>query len=270
MNLKRILCFFLILLLLPVAVLSEDDEDEDLDVIELTEELPDDPPETLLATDDFYHTPNELSSRVCDHEYCFWKLEMGHMDEAAIWRVLTQPVTVLSGKQREQVRILARPEADCTDYTGVVTCASQAVHILERGDEWTLIEAYSSAEEGSAVKVFADHFEGWVRTSRLKEEEVDQTYGIVIDKLQQRLYVFREGKLFSTLLCSTGYVKDKKYFHETPHPFLSCFQTKKRRSRGYPSELCAFITSDILTAFVERTYSVRSLTSIKPCFNKLS
>ena len=95
--------------------------------------------------------------------------------------------------------------------------ASQAVHVLERGDTWTLIEAYSSSEEGSAVKVFAEQFQGYVRTDRLKEEEVDQTYGIVIDKLQQRLYVFKEGKLFTTMLCSTGFAKNKEHlFHETP------------------------------------------------------
>ena len=202
------------------SALAEDEEidlSEGPDEIEEWEDLPDGPGDTLLATDVFYHTPNEHSAVKCDHDVCFWKLEMGHMDEEAIWKVLTQPVTVLTGKQREQVRVLARPDADCKDYVGVVTCASQAVHVLERGDTWTLIEAYSSSEEGSAVKVFAEQFQGYVRTDRLKEEEVDQTYGIVIDKLQQRLYVFQEGKLFTTMLCSTGFAKNKEHlFHETP------------------------------------------------------
>ena len=212
-----LLCFILLF----SSALAEDEEidlsSEDPDEIEEWEDLPDGPGDTLLATDVFYHTPNEHSAVKCDHDVCFWKLEMGHMDEEAIWKVLTQPVTVLTGKQREQVRVLARPDADCKDYVGVVTCASQAVHVLERGDTWTLIEAYSSSEEGSAVKVFAEQFQGYVRTDRLKEEEVDQTYGIVIDKLQQRLYVFQEGKLFTTMLCSTGFAKNKEHlFHETP------------------------------------------------------
>ena len=211
-----LLCFSLLF----SFALAEDEEidlSEGQDEIEEWEDLPDGPGDTLLATDVFYHTPNEHSAVKCDHDVCFWKLEMGHMDEEAIWKVLTQPVTVLTGKQREQVRVLARPDADCKDYVGVVTCASQAVHVLERGDTWTLIEAYSSSEEGSAVKVFAEQFQGYVRTDRLKEEEVDQTYGIVIDKLQQRLYVFKEGKLFTTMLCSTGFAKNKEHlFHETP------------------------------------------------------
>ena len=217
---KKITALLLCLTVLFSFALAEDEEidlSEEQDEIEEWEDLPDGPGDTLLATDVFYHTPNEHSAVKCDHDVCFWKLEMGHMDEEAIWKVLTQPVTVLTGKQREQVRVLARPDEDCKDYVGVVTCASQAVHVLERGDKWTLIEAYSSSEEGSAVKVFAEQFQGYVRTDRLKEEEVDQTYGIVIDKLQQRLYVFKEGKLFTTMLCSTGFAKNKEHlFHETP------------------------------------------------------
>ncbi len=168
------------------------------------------------ATDIFYHTPNERSALMCEHETCFWQLPMGKLDEAAIWEVLTQPVTVLKGKQRQQVRVLAEPREGCTEYTGVVTCTSQAVHIIEQGSTWTLIEAYSSAEEGSAVPVFALPFQGYVRTDLLETQEVDQTYGLVIDKLQQRLYVFREGKLLSTLLCSTGYPREDTPFAETP------------------------------------------------------
>jgi hypothetical protein len=217
---KKIISLLLCVIFLFSFALAEDEEidlSDQQDEIEEWEDLPDGPGDTLLATDVFYHTPNEHSAVKCDHDVCFWKMEMGHMDEEAIWKVLTQPVTVLTGKQREQVRVLARPDADCKDYVGVVTCASQAVHVLERGDTWTLIEAYSSSEEGSAVKVFAEPFQGYVRTDRLKEEEVDQTYGIVIDKLQQRLYVFKEGKLFTTMLCSTGFAKNKEHlFHETP------------------------------------------------------
>ena len=48
-----------------------------------------------LATDVTYHTPGEDSPIQCDHDVCYWKLNMGEMDEAAVWEVLTQPVTVL-------------------------------------------------------------------------------------------------------------------------------------------------------------------------------
>ena len=173
-KLKKLLSLLLVFLfLLPCLSFAEETED----VEEEWEELAD-VKDTLLATDVFYHTPNELSAVKCDHELCFWNLEMGRMNEEAIWKVLTQPVTVLTGKQREQVRILAEPDEKCTDYVGVVTCTSQGVHVLQQEGDWSLIEAYSSSEEGSAVKVFAEHFQGWVKTSRLKTEEVDQTYAL--------------------------------------------------------------------------------------------
>ena len=134
--LKKLLSLLLVLLLLPLCVFAEEEmefeefewEEEDLSA-----------PDTLLATDVFYHTPNEHSAVKCDHDVCFWRLEMGRMDEAAIWKVLTQPVTVIDGKQREQVRILAEPDEKCKDYVGVVTCASQAVHVLREEGDWTLI-----------------------------------------------------------------------------------------------------------------------------------
>ena len=184
------------------------------DVVEYVELA--EPGETLLATDVEYHTPNERSARLCDHEDCFWSLPMGCMDEEAIWRVLTQPVTVLQGAQREQVRVRKEPREDCEDYVGVVTCASQAVHILERGEDWTLVEAYSSCEQGSKVAVWALPFQGYVKTSLLREQPVSQTYGLVVDKLQQRMYVFKEGHWFSTLLVSTGYPRQDTPWNETP------------------------------------------------------
>ncbi len=217
LQLKRLLSLLLVLALLPFCVYAEAEE-EDLDWEDMDwEEVDLSAPDTLLATDTFYHTPNEHSAVKCDHDLCFWTLEMGNMDEEMIWKVLTQPVTVIEGKQREQVRILAEPDEKCTDYVGVVTCASQGVHILREEGDWTFIEAYSSSEEGSAVKVFAEQFQGYVKTKRLKQVEVAQDYGLVIDKLQQRMYVFKEGKLFTTMLVSTGFAKDRAtLFHETP------------------------------------------------------
>ena len=135
-EMKKLLSLLLALLLL-LPCLSFAEETEEAEVEEEWEELTE-AKDTLLATDVFYHTPNEHSAVKCDHELCFWNLEMGRMDEEAIWKVLTQPVTVLTGKQREQVRILAEPNEKCTDYVGVVTCTSQGVHVLREEGDWSL------------------------------------------------------------------------------------------------------------------------------------
>lgn len=170
----------------------------------------------LPAHDLILRTPNEDSEVLCDHAFCYWQMTEGEMDEDIVWQVLTQPLTVLEGKQRDQIRVRARPEEDCRDYVGVVTCASQGVHVLGTEGDWTLIEAYSSAEEGSDVQVWATRFQGYVKTSLLKELPVDDEYGIVIDKLQQRMFLYREGRLFSTLVLSTGFPREDTPWNETP------------------------------------------------------
>lgn len=172
--------------------------------------------EPMPARDTVFVTPNEDSEVLCDHDFCFWQMTEGETDEDVVWEVLTQPITVLSGKQREQIRVRARPEEDCAEYVGVVTCASQGVHVLREEGDWTLIEAYSSAEEGSAVPVWAKRFQGYVKTSLLKPLEVDDEYGLVIDKLQQRMFVYKQGHLFATLMISTGYPREDTPFNETP------------------------------------------------------
>ncbi|MDO4483473.1 MAG: L,D-transpeptidase [Clostridia bacterium] len=172
--------------------------------------------EPHLARDVEYHTPNENSEVLCDHDVCYWKMNMGELNEDLIWQVLTQPVTVLKGDERKQCRVRALPDEGCREYVGEVTYASQAVHVLERGETWSLIEAYSSSVEGSSVKVYATHFQGYVKTSLLQEKKVSQKVGLVIDKLQQRLYVFKDGQLYSTLLCSTGFARADTPWNETP------------------------------------------------------
>ena len=225
--------------------------------------------EPLPATDTFYRTPNEDSPVLCDHDFCFWQMNEGELDEEIVWEVLMQPLTVLEGKQREQIRVRARAAEDCKDYVGVVTCASQGVHVLRQEGEWTLIEAYSSAEEGSAVEVWAERFQGYVKTALLRELPVDDQYGLVIDKLQQRLYVYKEGHLFSTLLCSTGYPREDTPFNETPagefavvswvgafwSGSLYCDKALRINSGIMIHEVPCLITKDETTGAEKRDYS---------------
>ena len=205
-------------------------EEEELDIsailgvdTEIEEEKFLAPGDSLKASDLEWHTPSEGSPVQCDHENCYWNLPMGTFDDEAVWKVLTAPLTVLKGNQRQQIKIRKEPSADCTEFTGEVTGESQGVHVLERGEEWSLIEACSSSVESSKVKVYAVKFSGWVETSLLKEVEVDQQYGIVIDKQKQRLYVYKDGKRYAELLCSTGFnTKKKKPWQETPAGEFLC------------------------------------------------
>lgn len=150
----------------------------------------------------------------------YWTLPMDITDVDAVWEMLIQPVTVLddggksSGQHKRQIIIRSEPDSD-SKGVGVVTNLTQSVHVLERGEEWTLIECYSSSFHDSAVKAWNMLVQGYVPTRYLKTVTPNQHMGIVVDKLAQRLYIFRDGELYDTLLCSTGLANSSQPFNET-------------------------------------------------------
>ena len=127
-------------------------------------------------------------------------------------------VTVLDdGRERAQVRqvvLRKEPRAD-SDGVGTVTMGSQGVRVLERGEEWSKIQCYASSFHDSPILNWNALVTGWVETGLLKEIVPNQEMGFVVDKLTQRLYVFRDGKLYSTLLISTGLTNKKQPYNET-------------------------------------------------------
>ena len=148
----------------------------------------------------------------------YWTLPMDITDEAAVWQALTQPITVLSGnfKRAERTQITVRAEKSLdSEGVGVVTCETQGVHVLEREKDWSLIECYSSSFHDSKVVNWNVLIQGYVQTKYLKEVKPNQKIGFVIDKLTQRMYIFRDGKLFSTLLVSTGLSNERQPYNET-------------------------------------------------------
>jgi hypothetical protein len=125
-------------------------------------------------------------------------------------------MTVVKGEQRQVVKVYAEPSKDSTAI-GEVTCDSQGVHVLETLDSgWTLVEAYSSSIHSSKIKNWAGFFSGYIETSKLETKQPNQKYGLLLDKLTQRMYVFQEGKIISELLISTGLVNSKQPYNETP------------------------------------------------------
>jgi len=140
----------------------------------------------------------------------YWNMPLDITDEAAVWDVLMQPMTILysSKDKAERTQVILRAEpSDDSEGVGVVTRMNQGVHVLETLDNgWSLIEAYSSSFKSSEVKRWNLLVQGYVKTKELKVVEPQQEYGFVVDKLTQRQYMFKEGKLFTTLMVSTGLV----------------------------------------------------------------
>lgn len=140
----------------------------------------------------------------CGKEYCYWETPMDISDPETVWNVLIQPMTVVKGKQRVQVQLRAEPSEDA-EMVGEVTCHSQGVHVLETLDNgWSLVESYSSSNGMSKLKVYGDLVRGYLPTEWLEERQTKTKYGLVVDKMTQRMYVFENGQLLDTLLVSTG------------------------------------------------------------------
>ncbi len=168
--------------------------------------------------------PSAVTTRA--DEFNYWTLPMG-MDaatEAEIWEVLMQPMTVIDGNQREVYRLRKTPDKSTKrdNVVGEITYASQGVHVLETLDNgWTLVEAYNSSYGPDCTSrpgygVTDDRIQGYVQTSLLKTIQPKTDYGLVIDKLEQKMYIFSEGKCIGELLVSTGLNNAKQSWNETP------------------------------------------------------
>ena len=166
------------------------------------------------------HAPAEGESN-------YWTLPIGDFNEEAIWEVMMQPLTVISEKgkgQKDVYRLRRTPDNTVSkeNVVGEITYESQGVHILEtRDDGWTLVEAYNSSYGPDCASrrgygVTDDLIQGYVKTSLLKTIIPRTDYGLLIDKCEQRLYIFSEGKCIGSLLVSTGLNNAKQSWNETP------------------------------------------------------
>ena len=151
----------------------------------------------------------------CNKPNCFWETPMNIHDTEAMWAMLTAPMTVVKGDSRSQAYLLAEPEKGAA-RVAEVTRATQGVHVLANlANGWSQVECYSSSFAGSSVKAWNQLAEGYIRTDELEEITVPQKFGLIVDKLEQRLYIFQEGELLDVLAISTGFVTKGAPYNET-------------------------------------------------------
>lgn len=160
-------------------------------------------------------TPAYRSENHPEHENCYWCTPMDITDEAAVWAMLTAPITVVDIDMMKQTVIYAEPD-EKSEQIGVVTGQSQALHALETLDNgWTKVETYSTSFFDSAVKNYNAFVTGYIQSNKLKTVTPNQNYGIVVDKLTQRLYLFVNGHIETSLAVSTGLYNSKQPWNET-------------------------------------------------------
>ena len=150
-----------------------------------------------------------------------WFGEFDPYNEAQAWERITAPITVLDVGPTEKVYLSNAPNGKrkvYDEHRGYFYGTSVAVHVLDEQDGWTKIEAYNDCDELES---------GWVRSSRIKTTVPNSTYGLIVDKMTQRLYLYKEGKLVTSLLVSTGTTSGQNEdFNETAcGEFLLCSWT---------------------------------------------
>lgn len=166
-------------------------------------------------------SPEQLGSN-------YWTLPAGEWNEEAIWKVMVQPMTVVKGlskrPQTEMYRLRATPDTSMKDENvlGEITCESQGVNILETLDNgWSYVEVFNSSYGPDCNSRVGwgksdELIRGYVETERLMSIIPRTDYGLLIDKLTQTMYVFKEGKLFTELAISTGKPTKQQPWNETP------------------------------------------------------
>ena len=134
----------------------------------------------------------------------YWCTPMNLEDEEAIWKMLTAPITVADIDMNKQTVIYSEPDEN-SEGIGMVTGQSQGLRVLETLDNgWTRVQTYSTSFHDSKVLNFNAFVTGYILTKKLKTVNVNQNYGIIIDKLTQRLYLFKDCHLETSLAVSTG------------------------------------------------------------------
>lgn len=173
------------------------------------------PEETPAPVDQSQFTPSYGSPYPTTSSGDYWSTPMDISNEGAVWEMLMRPVTVIEGNPKTQVTLRKEPREDSAGV-GIVTRGTQSVRVIsDTGDGWSLVECYSSSFHDNKVKAWNMLVQGYVKTDTLKTITPDAGMGLVVDKLSQRLYVFKDGKLFSTLQVSTGLSNERQPYNET-------------------------------------------------------
>lgn len=155
----------------------------------------------------------------------YWSMTEGELDDAEIWRLLTQPITVFDNGRIDpsgHTYLMENPDGTGRKIAQIHGL-SQGLHVLGETNPYgyCLVEAYSNYDP-SYQPVKPDEIEhafdlkrGYIRAEYLKTVQVSQTYGLLVDKLTQRMYLFRDGVRAAEFVISTGLVTNRKYFRET-------------------------------------------------------
>ena len=137
----------------------------------------------------------------------YWGLTATASDEE-LWAALTRELVGVDVAENESAYIYDSPYQGRAKL-GSVSGISQGVNVIvKRDDGWALVETFRN-EDGAFVR-------GYIKADKLRPVAANQTYGIVIDKANQTLTVFKDGARLGSCKVSTGLPTPKYLHRETP------------------------------------------------------
>lgn len=142
-----------------------------------------------------------------------------------IWNLMMQASIVVDIDYTDHQNVYEEKNQDST-VLGTLHGQTQCVSVLSLQDDWAKIGAWNH-EEGKYI-------EGWVPLIKLKVENPNGDYGLLLDKKTQELTVFYQGKRIETLLVSTGRMEKDQYYQETAAgSFLTGLHRVDFSTQGY-------------------------------------
>lgn len=133
--------------------------------------------------------------------------ERGMSDEE-IWEIMMKPSVVINANgSKRRFDLYAVPKTS-SKAVASLRCALQGLEIQEIDGAWARLIAWDHRDGHKA--------EGYYLVKKLTVEFPNPHYGLLIDKRDQTMTVFQDGKRIGTIPVSTGKVVGYEKYRETP------------------------------------------------------
>lgn len=131
-------------------------------------------------------------------------------DTHKMWEMLMKPITILDVPEKTKIYLLDAPDGKRLKddkLGGYINGGQAGVKVIGQDENgYTLIEGYDDYDR---------LLRGYVKTSLLKTVSPRNDMGLIIDKLTQKIHIFKDGKYLSNLNISTGLANDEQPYNES-------------------------------------------------------
>ena len=130
------------------------------------------------------------------------------MDDEEIWEIMMRPSVVINENgSNKRIDLYPGPKVS-NRPVGTLCCATQALEVLGFEGAWAHVTAWSHTN--------GQKIDGYIQAKRLTVLAPNPAYGVLVDKRDQTLTVFENGKRIGTVPVSTGKQVGHETYRETP------------------------------------------------------